>query len=107
MYMIPILNTDYSSAINEYDQNILTYKSTANNSKNIFLQENVNQLNEQANNSFILLIIWFIIALFIFCVTIFSLLNESSLNPIVIVIVTLFLFYVLFYFSNTLYNMFK
>ena len=95
------------SLFSEYNQNKLTYLSTANNSKNIFLQENVNQLNEQANNTFTLLIIWFIITLFIFCVTIFSLLNEISLNPIVIVIVTLFLFYVLFYFSTTIYNMFK
>jgi hypothetical protein len=98
---------DVQSLFSEYTQNKTNYLSNVNNSKNVSLQENVNQLNEQANNTFTLLIVWFIITIFIFIVTILTLLNESSLNPIVIVIVTLFLFYVLFYFSNTIYNMFK
>jgi hypothetical protein len=91
----------------EYNQNKLQYLSVANNSKNISLQENVNQLNEQATKTFTLLVVWFIITLFIFVVTILTLLNESSLNPLVIIIVMLFLFYVLFYFSTNIYNMFK
>ena len=98
---------DVQSLFSEYTQNKTNYLSKVNNSKNVSLQENVNQLNEQANSTFTLLIVWFIITIFIFIVTILTLLNESSLNPIVIVIVTLFLFYVLFYFSNTIYNMFK
>jgi hypothetical protein len=95
------------SLLTEYNQNKLTYLSNANNSKNISLQENVNQLNEKANKTFTLLIIWFIITIFIFVVTMLTILNESSLNPIVIIIVTLFLFYVLFYFGTNIYNMLK
>ena len=95
------------SLLSEYNQNSLKYLSTANNSHNISLQENSKQLNERANSTFTLLIIWFIITIFIFIVTILTLLNESSLNPIAIVIVSIFLFYLLFYFSNTIYKMFK
>jgi len=95
------------SLLSEYNQNKLKYLSVANDSKNVSLKENVNQLNEQATKTFTLLVVWFIITIFIFVVTILTLLNESSLNPLVIIIVMLFLFYVLFYFITTLYNMFK
>ena len=95
------------ATLSKYNKNKLMYLSTYNTQEYVSLKENVNQLNERANNKFTLLIIWFIITIIIFIVTIFTLLNENSLNPIVIVIVTLFLFYVLFYFSTTLYNMFK
>ena len=96
-----------ANLLSEYNQNKLQYLSATNNSKNTSLKENVNQLNEQATKTFTLLVVWFIITIFIFVVTILTLLNESSLNPLVIIIVMLFLFYVLFYFSTTLYNMFK
>ena len=95
------------SLLSEYNQNSLKYLATANNTTNVSLKENVHQLNERATSTFTLLIIWFIITIFIFVVTILTILNESSLNPIAIVIVTLFLFYVLFYFSNNIYKMFK
>lgn len=98
---------DIQSLLPEYTQNKLKYLSTANNSKNVSLQENVHQLNEQTTNTFTLLIIWFIITLFIFIMTILTILNESSLNPIVMIIVMLFLFYVIYYFTISLYNMFK
>lgn len=88
--------------LSKYNKNKLKYLSTYNTSENVSLKENVNQLNERANNKFTLLIIWFIITMFIFIVTIFTLLNEGSLNPIVIVIVTLFLFYIIFYFSSNI-----
>ncbi len=102
MYM-----ADIQSLLPEYNQNTLKYLSNANNPKNISLQGNVQQLNEQSTKTFTLLIIWFIITIFIFVVTMLTLINESSLNPIVMIIVTLFLFYVLYYFTTSLYNMFK
>jgi hypothetical protein len=93
--------TAQNTELNNYNTSVQKYNTTYLSSK-----ESVTQLSEQANKTFTLLIIWFIIALFIFVITILTLLNESTLNPFVIIIVSLFLLYIIFYFSNNIYNMF-
>lgn len=62
------------------------------------------ELKKEVNNEYILLIIWFIITIFIFIITIITILQESEMNKTGLLIVILFLLYILFYFVITVFK---
>ena len=56
------------------------------------------------NDNYILLIVWFIITLFVLLITVFTLLDETTMNKYGIMLVILFLFYMFFYFTNNIFK---
>ena len=64
----------------------------------------VKELNTAVNDNYILLIVWFIITLFVLLITVFTLLDETTMNKYGIMLVILFLFYMFFYFTNNIFK---
>jgi len=91
--------------LNEYNQNKTIYINKTNNL--VSEKGKVDELNAQTNKEYTLLIVWFIITIFIFTITIMTVITESGLNPFALIIVILFLLYVLYYFIGNIYFMFK
>jgi hypothetical protein len=91
--------------LNEYNENKTMYINKTNNL--VSEKGKVDELNAQTNKEYTLLIVWFIITIFIFTITIMTVITESGLNPFALIIVILFLLYVLYYFIGNIYFMFK
>lgn len=91
--------------LNEYNQNKTIYINKTNNL--VSEKGKVDELNAQTNKEYTLLIVWFIITIFIFTITIMTVITESGLNPFALTIVILFLLFVLYYFMVNIYFMFK
>jgi hypothetical protein len=98
-------DTDKIPQLNEYNENKTMY---LNKTKELESEtQRVAELNENTNKEYMLLIIWFMIAIFIFIITIMTVITESGLNSFAIIIVILFLLYMLYYFMANIYFMFK
>lgn len=96
-YLTPIYN--------EYEENDKKYKYFIDNKVNNDSLQNVhNELNSELNKEYMLLIIWFIITLFVLCVTIITLLNETSMNKYGLFIVFIFICYVFYYFIKNIFK---
>jgi hypothetical protein len=96
---------DKQLQLNEYNQNKTNYINKTNSL--VSEKGKVDELNTQTNKEFTLLIVWFIITIFIFTITIMTVITESGLNPFALTIVILFLLFVLYYFMVNIYFMFK
>ncbi len=91
--------------LNEYNENKTSYINKTNNL--VSEKGKVDELNAQTNKEYTLLIVQFIITVFIFSITIITVISESGLNPYALMIVILFLLFVLYYFIGNIYFMFK
>jgi hypothetical protein len=80
------------------------YNSYINNKNVHSMPYSVKELNTAVNNNYILLIVWFIITLFVLIITVFTLLDETSMNKYGIMLIILFLFYMFFYFTNNIFK---
>ena len=96
---------DKQLQLNEYNQNKTNYINKTNSL--VSEKGKVDELNAQTNKEYTLLIVWFIITIFIFTITIMTVISDSGLNPFALIIVILFLLFVLYYFMVNIYFMFK
>jgi hypothetical protein len=79
--------------------------------KDIKNNEGINQhlvetINEE-RKEYILLIIWLIIAIFVFSITIITIISEKEMNPYLRYIITGIILCVFFYLINHIYNIFN
>jgi hypothetical protein len=96
---------DKIDLISDYNENKTNY---INKSDNLYSEQGkVDELNLQTNKEYTLLIVWFIITIFVFIITIMTVISDSGLNPFALTIVILFLLFVLYYFIGNIYFMFK
>lgn len=95
---------DVDELYKEYKINHDKYLNYINNKNVHSMPYSVKELNTAVNDNYILLIVWFIITLFVLLITVFTLLDETTMNKYGIMLVILFLFYMFFYFTNNIFK---
>jgi len=90
---------------NEYEENVKKYDYYIDNKINNDELQNVkNEINNDINKEYLLLIIWFIIAVFVLFITIITVLTETSMNKYGLFVLFIFLCYVFYYFIKNIFK---
>jgi len=101
---MPSNERDIDELYKEYKVNHDKYLLYINNKNVHSMPYSVKELNTVVNNNYVLLIVWFIITLFVLLITVFTILDESTMNKYGIMLIILFLFYMFFYFTNNIFK---
>jgi hypothetical protein len=89
---------------NTEQQKYIDYKNDIHNSKGI--AENVIETTNEERKEYILLIIWLIIAIFVFSITTITIISEKEMNPYLMYIITAIILFLFFYIIKHIYNIY-
>ena len=89
--------------MSEYEVNkYMEYKNDIHNNKG--LTENVTETSIKERNEYMLLIMWLIITIFVFTITILTIISESEINPYLMYLVSVIIMILIFYIIMYIYN---